>query len=71
MSARGLRFALRCSYMRTEDEISQWLKERQEFERRNAPESNAVASNFSKGMTMGALEVLDAFEKFLGGDDEA
>lgn len=54
--------------IRTEAEIREWVQERRDHERRNAPaERNTPAA----GMTMGALETLDAFEAWLNGDDEA
>jgi hypothetical protein len=56
--------------MRTEQEIREWATERRESEYRNRPapeHGNTVAS----GMTMGALETLDALARYLDGDDEA
>ena len=52
---------------KTEAEIKAWIVEQREFELRNAPaERNTPAA----GMTMGALETLEALENFLSGSDE-
>jgi hypothetical protein len=49
-------------------EIREWVSERRDHEMRNAPlQGNTPAS----GMTMGALETLDASTSFLDGDDDA
>ncbi len=54
--------------MRTEAEIRDWAAERQDFERRSAPENSNTPAG---GMAMGALETLDPLLRYLNGDDEA
>jgi len=52
---------------RSEAEVRDWIKERRDHEVRNAPtERNTPAS----GMTMGAIETLDALIAWLNGEDE-
>lgn len=54
--------------LRTLADIREWLKERETSERANAPiTQNTPAS----GMTMGALETIDALTRYLNGDDDA
>lgn len=53
---------------RTLAEIRAWISERRDHEARNAPErQNTPAA----GMTMGALETLDALSAYMNGDDDA
>jgi hypothetical protein len=49
-------------------EIRDWIDERLAHERRNAPTDR---SSVGAGMTMGALETLEAEKAWLNGDDEA
>lgn len=51
----------------TEQEVREWLRERKDHERRNAPQDRNSAA---AGMTMGALETLEAMERWLEGDEE-
>lgn len=47
--------------------VEEWVDERLEHERRNAPEDR---SSIAAGMTMGALETLEDLKRWLNGEDE-
>jgi hypothetical protein len=49
-------------------DVREWIAERQESERRDAPTNQNTPA---AGMTMGALETLDALTAYLNGDDDA
>lgn len=53
---------------RSEREIREWAKERRAHEVLGAP---ADRNTPAAGMTMGALETLDALLAYLDGDDDA
>lgn len=54
---------------RTLADVRKWLTERRDHEVRNAP--TADPNTPASGMTMGALETLDALLAYLNGDDDA
>lgn len=56
------------NHNRTLRDVREWITERRASEVRDAPKNQNTPA---AGMTMGALEILDALSAYLNGDDDA